>query len=239
MEPKFELCRIPNWYPRLSVYSLPAAFVYLQDMEIQALENGDAKSAIAKGVIERLDTTMNKFPFTRFVCVDLVAPTDTDRFAQKNGAVRSARSAWSILCSSAKVRNSAKRGEVSAICVRPFRRMDPAREFRLFVKDGKLKAMSQYWLTRHFPQLLKKREHYWKLGQDFVDRNFWCFPETDLAIDIYFTSSDEVIVNDLNPFCPPTDPLMLNTWEQDWRITHGLKIVPPPHQLSGDVTVSF
>jgi len=48
MEKKLEHCRIQNWYPRLSVYSLPTNFVFLMDIEIQALQNGDTESGIAK-----------------------------------------------------------------------------------------------------------------------------------------------------------------------------------------------
>ena len=239
MKEKNEHFRIQNWYPRLSVYSLPTNFVFLMDIEIQALQEGDTESGIAKGVIDRLASAMSKFPFTRFVGTDLVAPTDTIRFEEKRGAVCSATSAWYFLTQSAKVRNAARDGAVSAICVRPFRRMDNSREFRLFVKGGKLRAMSQYWMTRHYPRLEKVREKYWTLAVDFIDRNFWVLPEPDLVIDIYFTSKDEIIVIDLNPFGPPTDPLMLNTWDQDWQNTIGLKLIPHPTAISGDINVSF
>ena len=239
MDAKYEHCRIQNWYPRLSVYSLPTNFVFLMDIEIQALQTGDTESGIAKGVIDRLTSAMNKFPFTRFVGTDLVAPTDTVRFEEKRGAVRSAASAWYFLTQSAKVRNAAMNGAVSALCVRPFRRMDPAREFRLFVKNGKLRAMSQYWMTRHYPRLEKMREKYWTLAVDFIDKNFWVLPEQDLAIDIYFTSKDEILVIDLNPFGEPTDPLMLNSWNQDWQNSMGLKLIPHPTAISGDINVSF
>ncbi len=239
METTLDLCRVPNWYPRLSVYALPTIFVFLLENEILALQNGDTDSAIAKNVIARLDIAMNKLPFNRFISTDLVAPTDTRRFEGKRGAVRSAASAWNILCSSSKIRNSAKRGEVSAICIKPFRRMDSSREFRLFIKDGKLRAMSQYWLTRHLPQIEKRKKDYWKLAEDFVNANFWVFPISDLVIDVYFSSKDEIIVNDLNPFSAPTDPLMLNTWNQEWDTTIGLKLVPPPTEITGDINVSF
>ena len=239
MQEKNEHFRIQNWYPRLSVYSLPTIFVFLMDIEIQALQEGDTESGIAKGVIDRLASAMSKFPFTRFVGTDLVAPTDTIRFEEKRGAVCSATSAWYFLTQSAKVRNAARNGAVSAICVRPFRRMDNAREFRLFVKGGKLRAMSQYWMTRHYPRLEKVREKYWTLAGDFIDKNFWVLPEPDLVIDIYFTSKDEIIVIDLNPFGPPTDPKMLNTWDQDWLNSMGMKLIPPPTAISGDINVSF
>ena len=64
-------------------------------------------------------------------------------------------------------------------------------------------------------------------------------PEQDLAIDIYFTSKDEILVIDLNPFGEPTDPLMLNSWNQDWQNSMGLKLIPSPTAISGDINVSF
>ena len=44
---------------------------------------------------------------------------------------------------------------------------------------------------------------------------------------------------DLNPFGEPTDPLMLNSWNQDWQNSMGLKLIPSPTAISGDINVSF
>ena len=240
MNETLEKCRIPYWYPRLSAFSLPTSFVSLSPAEIQALADGKtADDPEVKRVIPRLVSVMSLFSYNRFLSTDLAAPVDSDRFMTKRGAVRSAESGWNVLASSERIRKSAARGEVSCICVRPFRRVDLSREFRLFIKGGKLFAMSQYWLTRHYPRLEKVREKYWTLAVDFIDRNFWVLPDPDLVIDVYFTSKDEIIVIDLNPFGPPTDPLMLNTWDQEWQNSMGLKLIPHPTAISGDINVSF
>ena len=99
--------------------------------------------------------------------------------------------------------------------------------------------MSQYWMTRHYPRLEKMREKYWTLAVDFIDKNFWVLPDPDLVLDVYFTSKDEILVTDLNPFGPPTDPLMLNSWDQEWQNSMGLKLIPRPTAISGDINVSF
>lgn len=239
LEKQVNFCRMPEWYPRLAVHSFPTVFVMLQPNEIEALKEGRTEGEAVAAVIPRLRTAMATFLYTRFVSVDLVAPTDTERFDSKRGAVRSAESAWKILAESKKVRDSAAAGNVSCICVRPFRRMDVTREFRLFVKEGELKSMSQYWLIRHFNRLQKRKEKYWALAEKFIQDNAWALPLKDLVVDIYFTSSDEIIVLDLNTWGMPTDPLMLNKWTQNWDVVKGCKIVPPPHRLSGDVNVSF
>ena len=242
LDPVLDACRTPNWYPQLSAFSLPTSFVALQADEIEALAAGeDASAPVPKRAVRRLRTVMKRFPYNRFLSVDLAAPVDTDRFKNKRGAIRSAESAWNVLAESERVRESAKRGEVTSICVRPFRRMDITREFRLFVKDGKLFAMSQYWLVKHFPKLEKTKKKFWKKAESFVEQNAWAFPLKDVVMDIYFTSSGKILITDLNPLSAPTDPLMFSEWEKfDWTgEAAGIRIVPPPHTLSGDVNVSF
>jgi hypothetical protein len=238
MEQNNDIFRMPNWYPRFAANSLPATFVFLQEDEIEALKNGISGEPV-DNLLYRLERAMDNFGYNRFVSVDTVSPTDTKRFESKRGAVRSARSAWKILCHSEKVRQAAKRGEVSAICVRPFRRMEPAREFRLFIKDGKLKGMSQYHLTRHFRRLEGVKESYWQKAEKFVRDIIWTLPVKTLVMDIYFTSDDEIFVIDLNPWGYPTEPLMLDTWERDWSNPVGIVLMPVPIPVSGNVNISF
>ncbi len=145
-----------------------------------------------------------------------------------------------MLSSSERVRKAAEKGEVSCICARPFRRMDMQREFRMFIYHGKLKAMSQYWLVRHFPWLEKRQEKYWNIGLKFVEKYGFAFPAEDFVMDVYISSSDHVKVLDLNEFGGKTDPLMMNDWNLDWEsMTPGIHIVPPPRMVSGEVNVSF
>ena len=232
-------CRMSEWYPSLASYSFPTVFVKLRDEEVESLAKGEEAGLVVDEAIMRLDHAMKSFTGNRFVGVDMAAPTDTERFVSKRGAVHSALSAWHIMASSAKVRASVSSGLSKTIVVRPFRRMDVTREFRLFIKGGDLKAMSQYWLIRHFRRLEGRRELYWDLAKEFVGKVSWCLPVKDIVMDIYFTSSREIMVVDLNPWGAPTDPLMLRSWERDWTSELGIKLVPPPMKISGDVNVSF
>lgn len=239
LDRRIDACRMPVWYPSLAPYSFPTVFVKLRGEELEALANGEESGLAVSDAIARLDHAMAAFSGNRFVGVDLASPTDTERFAAKRGAVRSAGSAWRILASSAKVKASVSAGLSKTIVVRPFRRMDVTREFRLFIKDGMLRGMSQYWLIRHFRRLEGKRDLYWNLANEFVGRISWCLPYPDLALDIYFTARKEIMVIDLNPWGAPTDPLMMSSWDRDWTLEPGLKLVPPPMKVSGDVNVSF
>ena len=235
----YDFYRMQDWYPKLSAYSFPAVFLSLKDNEIAALAAGETGTDVVAGVFPRLKLALHTFTGMRFVSVDAVAPTDTERFLKKRGAVSSAKSAWLVLAESSKVRSAAEAGEVSRICVRPFRRMDVTREFRLFIRGGKLQAMSQYWLIRHFRRLVDLRQTYWSKAEKFVIVIAPILERRDCAMDIYFTASGRILIIDINPWGPPTDPLMLNSWDRDWNTVSGCFIVPPPHTLSGDVNVSF
>ena len=234
-----------NWYPRFGNCAFPAAFAMLRKEAVERLagtlddDSPDRLEAIDRQVIDDLRAPMSSLWGNSFVSVDTVAPTDTERFALKRGAVHSPESAWHFLLRSLKVRDAARRGEVSCICLRPFRRMTGFREFRLFIRDGELAAMSQYHLIRHFHRLEKLKDFYWERAQGFVTENSWRLPVATLCADIYFTSDNDILLIDLNPWGAPTDPLLLRDWDRDWSECAGLLTMEPPTKLHGDVDVSF
>jgi len=233
-----ECYRMPIWYPDFSAFAFMTSFVKLNEDEIGALTEGVTHGPRVKDVIRRMKQPMHFIPGNSFVSVDLVAPTDTERFKGKRGAVHSARSAWKYLASSEKVRKSAQAGDVQYLCMRPFRRMSQAREFRLFVYGRELKAMSQYWLIRHFRRLEDRQDRYWNLAQIFIEQIGWLLPTDNIVVDIYFTSEDEILLIDFNKW-GECDTLMLHSWEQNWHEELGPVIMSPPTKISGDINVSF
>ncbi len=230
--------RMPIWYADFSTFAFMTGFVRLTDDEITALSEGVTHGPQVRGVIHRMKRVMYFIPGNSFASVDCVAPTDTERFHHKRGAVHSARSAWKYLALSEKVQRSAQAGEVGYVCLRPFRRITRAREFRLFVYQRQLKAMSQYWLVRHFRRLNSVVDKYWKLANRFVEQIAPLLPDDNIVIDIYFTAEDEILLLDFNIW-GECRPLMLHTWERDWDETVGPVLMPPPTKISGDVNVSF
>lgn len=234
-----EFCKTSNWYGALSNYTFPTSFVKLKPLEIQALADGITTGKAVSEAIERLSTPMELYPGNCFVFVDCAAPTDTERYAGKRGAVHSPQSAWKFLAMSAKVRNAVASGSSEHICVRPFRRITRAREFRLFIYKGRLAAMSQYWLTRHYRRLAGVKQKYYEKAKSFVESIAWLLPVHTLTMDIYFTSRKEILIIDLNPWGPPTSPLLLKSWERDWNVDSGIVLIGPPTTISGDVNVSF
>lgn len=239
-----EFFRIPKWYPYLAAYTFPTTFVRLRPEAVaflasQETERAEAPKEISRRVIADLKQLMSRIHGNCFTSVDVCSPTDTERFKKKKGAVYSPDSAWKFLCQSEKIRSAAAAGNVEFICLRPFRHMNKAREFRLFIYEGKLAAMSQYWLIRHFPVLDKKGRFYWEKVQKMVQDVVWQLPVDNFVMDIYITSDDEILIIDLNPWGNPTDPLLLRSWERNDWLSIGLQVMAPPTRISGDVHVSF
>jgi len=235
---------IPGWYPRLGAYSAFTTFVALPDEALSYLAstdraNFDGAAALGERMCELLQRPLEAFSGYVFVSVDHCAPTDTERFRERYGAVHRPVQIWNILCASEKVRQSAAEGNVSSICLRPYHRMNIPREFRLFVRNGELVAMSQYHLIRHFRRLDGVRDKYWGIAEKLIKQIGWMLPLPELVIDVYISSSGSIQIVDLNPWGKPTDPLLLRSWDRDWSGVIGLVLMDPPAKLSGKVDVSF
>lgn len=230
---------VSNWYPRLRDNTFFTTFVKLTDKEMIVLANGRVDDPLAPQIIERIDAAMDQIPmrWRSFVSADTVAPTDTGRFTSKFGAVVSAESAWRVLCESSKVRLAVANGDTDTIVVRPYRPLTRPREFRLFIYNGELKAMSQYWLTRHFRRLNDDslKSTFWNEAKKFVQSIKSKLPEQTLVMDVYFTRHHRIMIMDLNPWGPPTKPLLMNSWNLDWKTEFGLRLIPPPEQSAGAV----
>jgi len=229
----------PVWYSALSAYTFPTSFIKLREDEIQTIVKGESKGAVVEGIIQRLAPPMKAIPGNAFVFTDAAAPTDTTRFKAKRGAVFSAESAWKVISRSDKIRKAAFNGMVKYICIRPFRRINRTREFRLFIYGKELRAMSQYWLIRHYRRLEGPKMFYWEKACSFVKEISWLLPSENLVMDIYFTSAKNIMIIDINQWGAPTAPLLLNTWDRNWEQTTGIALMPPPVKISGDVNVSF
>ena len=235
---------IPGWYPRLGAYAPFTTFVALPEDAVQYLASTERDKfenarTLEERMIELFRRPLEAFSGNVFVSVDTCAPTDTERFRDRYGAVHRAEQIWNILCASEKVRRSAARGEVSCVCLRPFHRMNVTREFRLFIRDRGLVAMSQYHLIRHFRRLEGVREKYWTIAAKLVGMVGWMLLVPDLVMDVYISSDDRIRIVDLNPWGSPTDPLLLRSWDRDWSVPAGLVLMDPPVKLSGKVDVSF
>ena len=177
-------------------------------------------------------------PGSSFLHADCCAPTDSPVFQRAKGAIRSGRKGWDILCESDKVRQAFTDGRTQRSCLHPYRRMDPVREFRVFVKGREIAAMSQLRLDRYQPKLESRKGHIWRKAKTLIDDVADYLPLDNIVVDIYLTSTGAYMIIDMNPWGEPTDPLLFRTWERDWDQETGLLLVPKPTKLGGEVEVS-
>jgi hypothetical protein len=229
---------ISDWYASFAEHTFPTVFVRLNPAEIDALRRQDGDAEATRGLIERLGLAMASLPGSSFVSADVCAPTDSALFRPGHGTTN-ARTAWQLLAASAKVRQALQERRSERLTVRPFRRMDRIREFRLFFHARQLAGMSQYHLDRHVTRLARRQEEIWERACRFAATVRAFLPTDHVAMDAYLTSRAQFLIIDLNPWGAPTDPLLFRTWERDWKEVAGLRIIPPPVMMKGDVSVSF
>ena len=98
---ELDFLRTPVWYPVLAGHTFLTTFVKLRKDALNILIAGgdfdreeEGRNPAVKRVIEDLRQPMAAIPGNCFVSVDRCAPTDTERFAGKRGAVFSPESAW-------------------------------------------------------------------------------------------------------------------------------------------------
>ncbi len=230
--------RISQWYPLFGEETFPTVFLKLNEAECtQFLQAGD--SPAERDLEKRVDRAIDLLPGSCVVGLDSCAPSDSAIW-QKDRSISSGAAALKLLRSSLLMRDLIQSGKDTTLIVRPYRRMDRTREFRLFIKGGKLTAMSQRHLDRHFARLEEMKDTYWQRAGDFAEKILAPhMSEKDFVADIYFTSDGAILIVDFNLWGAPTSPLLFRTWERDWAQISGLKLMQPPMALGGDVKVSF
>jgi len=230
---------ISTWYADLGEYSFPTLFVRLDDEEIESLTAGQTDGPAPRRVARRLQEAIRHMTGAAFVGADVCAPTDSPCFRYGRW-ISFGKSAWKLLASSEKVKSAFLAGHTRRLTVRPFRRMDRAREFRMFIQNGRLTAMCQYHLDLgYLPRIAARRDELWRSARRFVPHLTRLLPARDIVIDVYLRSSRRWLLLDLNPWGPPTDPLLLRRWDRDWSDDAGLLLAPRPVRMQGDIEVSF
>jgi len=228
---------ISDWYSNIGEYSFPTIFLHLNKQEINSLCTGETEGTIVENIIARINHACKSLPGSCFVSADCVAPTDSPHYNSKS--VSGGKRAWRLLTTSKKVKENFKNGNCQKIVVRPFRRIDKVKEFRLFFYQRELKAMSQYLLTRHFARFAKKREQLWQKAQTLSKNIAYLLPNENQVVDVYLCANGRLLIIDLNEWAKETDPKLLKTWELDWQKQLGLKMIEAPIKMKGDISVSF
>ena len=230
---------VSEWYTSLANYTFPTVFIRLHEDEIKALINNDNSSKLTRSLTGKIQRAIEVLPGNSFIYADCCAPTDSALFKKRAGAVNSGLVGWKILMESSKVREAFRVGKTERICLHPYRRMAQLREFRIFIKNRQIVGMSQLYLDRYHPKIQQQKDFIWNKGRSLIREIAPFLPSSDIVIDVYLTSRNELMIIDMNIWGPPTDPLLLRNWDFDWEKNIGLKLVTSPVKMKGEVSVSF
>ncbi len=230
---------VSEWYTSLANYTFPTIFIRLKKDEIKTIVENDTKSKIVRPLVSKIQDVVQTLPGKSFIYADCCAPTDSPLFKKRSGAVNSGTTGWQFLLESNKIREAFKTGRTERICLHPYRRLAQLREFRVIVKNRKIVGMSQLYLDMHYPKLRERSNFIWSKGRSLIKEIALFLPCSDIAIDVYLTSRDELMIIDMNNWGPPTDPLLFRNWKHDWGKDGGLKLLTKPLTLKGEVSVSF
>ncbi|XP_019640214.1 PREDICTED: cell division cycle protein 123 homolog [Branchiostoma belcheri] len=100
------------------------------------------------------------------------------------------------------------------LVLRRWTNVHPGMEFRCFVKNDRLIAISQRHHSNFFPYIHDQHD---SIQADIVD--FYHtdiekkFPDPSFVFDVYRKKAGKLLLVDLNPFCEVTDPLLF-TWDE-------------------------
>jgi len=236
------LIKISDWYTTFADLSFPTVFIKLSKIEIDSIVNnlsGEGKNS----VYQRLTHAMTLLPRGVVLNADCCAPSDSSAFKRRR-ILHTPISSWKQLTTSDKVKKALSEGQSDTLCLRPYRRMDRAREFRLFIKDGKLLAASQYNLDKNYPKLRKRQDEIWSLFNHFFMTKLSPFlTQKEVVLDVYISGNNDVKIIDFNEWGGKTAPLLLRKWDQDFdqffETRHRLMLLASPVAMCGDVSVSF
>lgn len=212
-------------------------FIRLHEEEKQLIINNDAPEKVKQQLMARVDRAIKALPRPCFAGVDTCSPDDAKGFQRKKSHA-SAKTVIPLLQGSAKVKSALQEGHCESLVLRPYRRMDKTREFRLFIYEKQLSGMSQRNLERQFRRLEGRKDDFLQKAQDFVGQISPFLEESNVVVDIYFTSESQILIVDFNSW-EECDPLLFRKWDRNWSEPSGIKLMAAPIKIQGDVKVSF
>lgn len=106
-----------------------------------------------------------------------------------------------------------------AIALRRWYDLKPGREFRCYVVDRRLTAVSQRDLTRYYPGIKQEKDDILlRIHEFYNDIIRDTFPLETFAFDCYIPESGRVRVIDFNPPAGTTSALLFDDWEHVYTL---------------------
>jgi hypothetical protein len=101
------------------------------------------------------------------------------------------------------------------LCLREWNQaLNPALEFRCFIRDRILVGICQRDTRNYYPEISRNSDFYFKRIMSFFIKNVQSvFRLENYVLDLYFTQDDMVRIMDFNPFSINTDSLLFQ-WDE-------------------------
>lgn len=100
------------------------------------------------------------------------------------------------------------------LILRKWMNVVPGMEFRCFIKDKFLIAITQRHHTHYYDYLVAQKDSLPEHISSFVNNNITNkFPLPDFVVDLYRKKNGEFLIIDFNPFKPVTDSLLFS-WDE-------------------------
>eukprot|EP01130_Rhizamoeba_saxonica_P004084 TRINITY_DN1680_c0_g1_i1.p1 TRINITY_DN1680_c0_g1~~TRINITY_DN1680_c0_g1_i1.p1 ORF type:complete len:221 (-),score=33.82 TRINITY_DN1680_c0_g1_i1:49-711(-) len=97
----------------------------------------------------------------------------------------------------------------------------PEYEFRGFVSEKKLNALSMYYCLAHSEELVQRKEEVQNIILDFFEKIKHRIPHSSYVIDFYIKANTSVLIIELNPFHIGAGPCLFSWKENREQFLHG------------------
>jgi len=208
-----------KWSPKLLELTYPLLMVGLPRPLIERLLH--AYDGLSKEASQELESDLvalidGRWDFSERFFMKLCSRSPKD-FLSDGPTIRPLTSSWEMLtaimaserclddlCMLARIDNP-------YLVLRPYIDIEPWREFRVFVKDGKVAGISQYHYTLDFEFTDQNIDDIDWLIRDFMDNSaIPNFPLPDFVADIVF--DDPIMLLEINPF-GLSDPCLFKSYD--------------------------
>lgn len=197
------------WYPRVSDMTIPAIFVEIPSGDFVNVFDGREFAGSDDFILQLENAIGGK---KHFIKTNNRSPKDwsyPDAPSASNAkeAIHALAGSMRILDDCVDLMDIAPFYAV----VRPWVDIDPKYEFRCFVKNGKMIAVTQYFYDRYFPGLDIEaggiKEKIEIFHQALAER----YPVKDYVFDVYINSGTVILI-EINPY-GLSDPCLFETYE--------------------------
>ncbi|WCK57306.1 ATP-grasp domain-containing protein (plasmid) [Aneurinibacillus sp. Ricciae_BoGa-3] len=215
---------LTNWKEDLMKYSIPTLVFTLTEKErddFSSLIFSEGNSQVEQErfayFVNKIAPAFHVFPEGIFLRNDKRSPKDSDAFL--NGKLRPARTAqeaisFCLLSERTWVdfRDAKEHGHLPILVARKWMDFKPEREFRCFIKNGRLFAITQYDYQNHYEWVTNHVDSIKARIISFIEEIKSLLPCDTLVVDVHINDQGITII-ETNPY-GLSDPCLFEDYEQ-------------------------